>query len=443
MPQHKKFNKKRAVTFQLVHRSQQDPLVADENAPQRVLLPVDGKESKKDNENPIEEKYQYDIIHDEEYNYLEYLKDSKDHRMEWPDHVESELEERCKQNEKKIQLPSSVFASEVEEEVGMLGKAAPVYGPQLHLDPDLVAAMDDDFDYSDPENQIEDNIMELGGGVASDQEFSGDEELDEVCSLPGSDFSFEQEETKSRFTNYSMTSSVIRRNEQLSLLDAKFEKMFAGYEDIEIGALDCEEIEGHVPLSSDILLQYADEFEKSQKTEKMDDVILADKIKEQLEIGSDEDEELVALPVPEKEKWDCESILSTYSNIYNHPKLIEEPKASKIRIHKKTGIPENVLGSNRLTQNALNKLNEENGDFESKGAFSVGQSVISQLSNLSIRPKNELPEERRERKKQLKEYRRERRLEKKMNTAAFKEEAKRQVKISVNNKNNVQGNKIL
>ena len=28
-------------------------------------------------------------------------------------------------------------------------------------------------------------------------------------------------------------------------------------------------------------------------------------------------------------KWDCESILSTYSNIYNHPKLISEPAKIK------------------------------------------------------------------------------------------------------------------
>lgn len=33
---------------------------------------------------------------------------------------------------------------------------------------------------------------------------------------------------------------------------------------------------------------------------------------------------------PER-KWDCESILSTYSNIYNHPKLISEPRSSKIK----------------------------------------------------------------------------------------------------------------
>ena len=33
---------------------------------------------------------------------------------------------------------------------------------------------------------------------------------------------------------------------------------------------------------------------------------------------------------PER-KWDCESILSTYSNIYNHPKLISEPLNNKIK----------------------------------------------------------------------------------------------------------------
>lgn len=33
------------------------------------------------------------------------------------------------------------------------------------------------------------------------------------------------EETKSRFTEYSMTSSVMRRNEQLTLLDDRFEKV--------------------------------------------------------------------------------------------------------------------------------------------------------------------------------------------------------------------------
>ena len=36
---------------------------------------------------------------------------------------------------------------------------------------------------------------------------------------------FMDEETKSRFTEYSLTSSVMRRNEQLTLLDDRFEKV--------------------------------------------------------------------------------------------------------------------------------------------------------------------------------------------------------------------------
>jgi protein LTV1 len=40
-PKKKKFiDRKNAVTFHLVHRSQQDPLIADEKAPQHVLLPA-------------------------------------------------------------------------------------------------------------------------------------------------------------------------------------------------------------------------------------------------------------------------------------------------------------------------------------------------------------------------------------------------------------------
>ncbi|CAH0550828.1 unnamed protein product [Brassicogethes aeneus] len=450
-------DKKKAVTFQLVHRSQQDPLVADENAPQRVLLPMEGKEAISDKQERLEEQAKYGIFYDDDFNYLEHLKDPEDNKVSWPDHVEEELKE--KREKIKLQLPSSVFASEVEEKVGMLNKAAPVSGPQLHLDPDVVAAMDEDFDYSDPENELEDNFIELAHGLASDQECEGDEdyelgsdfddeEMDEVGSLPGSQRSFDDEETKSRFTSYSMTSSVIRRNEQLTLLDGRFEKMYAGYDENEIGALDCDEIEGHVPGTSDMLLQYAEEFRKAQQREHLDEdkKEIVSKIKKLFEKSDDEDDEkFVTITVSQKPKWDCQSILSTYSNTRNRPKLIEEPKNNKIKINKRTGIPEDVIDSNKLTTKALNKLNEEyDSNFNSKGPKSYGgQSIISQLSVLSVRNPHETPEEKKERKNALKEYRRERRLEKKTNKEAFREENKRQVKIAINNRNNVQGNKIL
>lgn len=60
-----------------------------------------------------------------------------------------------------VQLPSSVFASEIEEPVGLLNKAAPIHGPRPELDPDIVAALDDDFNYDDPDNVLEDNFIEL------------------------------------------------------------------------------------------------------------------------------------------------------------------------------------------------------------------------------------------------------------------------------------------
>ena len=41
------------------------------------------------------------------------------------------------------------------------------------------------------------------------------------------------------------------------------------------------------------------------------------------EMSGDEYQEVIPIGTPTK--WDCESILSTYSNIYNHPTLIKDP----------------------------------------------------------------------------------------------------------------------
>ncbi|XP_017786723.1 PREDICTED: protein LTV1 homolog [Nicrophorus vespilloides] len=452
MPKKKFIDKKNSVSFHLVHRSQQDPLTADENAPQRVLLPVNDQSKAKQPEKRKEEQQKFGVFFDDDYNYLQHLR-TVDRTAEWVEIEKPENQKPKAPETSKLNLPSSVFASTVEEDVGLLNKAAPESGLRLDLDPDIVAAMDEDFDFDDPDNELEDDFMDLANADGSGSEYYddedgevssnfSDEEMDEVGSMDGPQFTFKDEETKSRFTEYSMTSSVMRRNEQLTLLDNKFEKMFAGYDENEIGALDCDEIEGYVPENDDILLQYADEFQNLNRKEQLDKEKVLTRTLEALDKEDDDDLELVDIVMPPKEKWDCESILSTYSNIYNHPKLISEPR--KIRINPRTGIPIDVLDSNKLTAKALSKLNQENEGFNSRGPTSVAaQSIISTLSTLSIRPKGENAEERKERKKLLKDYRRERRIEKKVNTEAFKEEAKRQVKININNKNNVQGNRIL
>lgn len=469
MPKKKKFiDRKNAVTFHLVHRSQQDPLIADENAPQHVLLPAsfDKKTKDSDDTKRKEEQKMYGIYFDDDYNYLQHLRHVNYAAVSW------EPVEQPSSQATKLKLPSSVFASNVEEDVGLLNKAAPHSGPQLNLDPDVVAAMDEDFDFKDPDNELEDNFIELAnaevGGVEigadvksvaddySDDCNSGNRsEDDEVGSLCGPQYTFADEETKSHFTNYSLSSSVMRRNEQLTLLDDCFEQMFTNsYGDTEIGALECEEIEGHIAPDSELMIQYAEKMAEEQRLnrpmlEPEGDSRAYLNVQLREECTDEDNEELVPLEIPEdsKERWDCESVLSTYSSLYNRPKIIAEPVAQKkIRVSGRTGIPLGVLdgsngGGTKLTAHALarhNISNEEN-HCDCDGT----ESMVSTLSLLSVRPSDETPEERYQRKRALRQYRRERRMERKANSLAFKEEKKRQEKVIVNNRKNVQGIHIL
>lgn len=296
---------------------------------------------------------------------------------------ENQLNDASKKIAVGFSLPSSVFASEFEEEEGLLRKAAPHLGPRPDLEPEVVAALDDDFDFDNPDNELEDNFMELAMGTEDneceeyseiDSDFDGqmsddeDEDGDRLAPLRGRQHAHvDDEDTKSRFTEYSMSSSVIRRNEQLTLLDDRFEKFYENYDEPEIGALDCEEIEGNIEMSGDLLNQCMTELQRDRNDLPYNKKWDEERIKKMLAEESSE-EEMVELDVTKDEPdkmWDCESVLSTYSNAYNHPKLISEPrrrKGSKIVINPKTGVPMNVFnGENtQLTQKSISKFNMEN-----------------------------------------------------------------------------------
>jgi len=68
----------------------------------------------------------------------------------------------------------------------------------------------------------------------------------------------------------------------------------------------------------------------SRKLKEVIDEGVEEGVNDNVDMGSSESEgsdtELVTVDVRPEEKWDCESILSTYSNLYNHPRLIPEPK---------------------------------------------------------------------------------------------------------------------
>jgi len=462
-PKNKKasfIDKKNSISFHLVHRSQQDPLAADDTAPQMVLKSILPKELES---KAKEEERKYGLFFEDEYNYMQHLKDRNLVEHDWSEAdrfiVNAESRKLAPETKSKLVLPSTVFATEgQEEDVGLLNKAAKSTGLDLSLDPDIVAAMDEDFDFEDPDNALEDDFImkammgpgedegeyddsddDDGAGSDMDSDFGGgrseDEDDDDVPSLK----SWTGEETGTKFTNYSMSSSCIRRNDQLSLLDDKFDRFMDQYGEMEEGALEGEDIEGVVEESGDRMKQLLLEAERTRKTERQQ-LEREKEVVRNLLMREERDElEEILMPVDadgRREQWDCESVLSTYSTLYNHPKLISEPRSDRILISSKTGLPKDTLGRG-LTSAALKQLDRETGQLEDDVA-----SVRSRVTELSIRPKHETLEEKKSRKAAVKEIRKERREEKKANSEAFKTEKIRQEKININVKNNIQGIKI-
>ena len=140
------------------------------------------------------------------------------------------------------------------------------------------------------------------------------------------------------------------------------------------------------------------------------------------ENSNDEDDEEIFAQFEKKPKneWDCESVISTYSNIYNHPKLIQEEQnqkqknKQKIEINTKTGLPVGIF------------IEKKDKDLKSE------LENIDTINLNNIRNKNETAEEKKARKKEVKHIRKSRREEKKNNKLVFKNEYKKQEKMNMN-----------
>jgi len=552
-------NREETVTFDLIHRSQKDPLAADDEAPQRLLLQkhtrptgmpvpsvgeVGQEEEEVDWEKVKEEQREHGVFYEDDYNYMQHMKDlskpdydysavdafllSKDSRSNAAVDKSSRRPasslargDGSVMGASRLQLPKNTLAAgdSDDEEVGLLNLAAPRSGPLLDWDPDIVETLDDAFEghtevltakqleklcaeggdgegeadeldelfkealaereEEDDEDEYEDvptDEEEDGEERDFDSDFGGrseDEEDDVVPDLMDARGHrlFMEEETKSRFTEYSMSSSVIRRNAQLSLLDDKFEEFYAGYDDINVGGLEADEIEGSRNLSASVnarssqqdqedigehvMSQVLTQYEKDRDTERQQienqDRLVADAVAASMatEVNpkSSDKQIMEMFEDKPKDRFDCQSILSTYSTLYNHPKLISEVSKKKkidpIRIDGKTGIPKDVLGRSGLTEGALKRLDRQNmadhqaSDSSEGGCGSDGgQTLASRMTALSFRNRHETPEERKARKSGMKEIKRERRAEKKANTKAFKDEQKRQEKVMQANKQN-------
>ena len=115
-----------------------------------------------------------------------------------------------------------------------------------------------------------------------------------------------------------------------------------------------------------------------------------------------------------KVEWDCESIVSTYSNIYNHPKeIMDSRKALKIVINKGTGMPQ-IEGAEEEKKERKKETKglpaglttqDEGEAYASTSSGDEGESVCpsARLFELGARQRGETAEEKQARKQAAKE----------------------------------------
>lgn len=153
-----------------------------------------------------------------------------------------------------------------------------------------------------------------------------------------------------------------------------------------------------------------DEFDRSIRSSFSDEVIqkIALEKTKLLAKRLDREDEKTTIVVhndePKEDRWDCETILTTYSNIYNHPKLIVLPPKNKIRLSAKTGLPLDEHRS-KFSKASKEESSSEDENVEQEENDSNGET--SKVHQVCFeRKKGETSEERRARKQLVKEFRR-------------------------------------
>lgn len=178
------------------------------------------------------------------------------------------------------------------------------------------------------------------------------------------------------------------RNDERDV-DKEFEAILDQYNDEDIGELDGEEIEGELELDDQKLQDAIKEFlEGKQQT----DLVIKDeeekrrilKYVEKCELEDSKKEvyidDVCAYTSDEDDKWDVETIRTTFTNTENHPNVIKE---NKIKLSKRTGLPINTT----------EKIKKEYGKV----------AEIKHKREFPIKNVNETPEEKKERKRLIKE----------------------------------------
>jgi protein LTV1 len=235
-----------------------------------------------------------------------------------------------------------------------------------------------------------------------------------------------------------MTSSVLHRNAGLTLLDERFDRIYEEYADSDDEEEDFDDDDSEQQgdgNSADEELRRNTEFNRFEDV--LDDFLYntdlkgkhmvhrsgdtlydVDEIRSALRDlavdpkryeqdaannANDKDgdgDDLVAPEAKQRSEWDCETILSTYTNLENRPKVIRDARQTRQRIalSHKTGLPLGILKP-RVADIAAAKIATEQ-------VLDSG-SVCNSGRNLGqVRSKEETADEKKQRKAAIKEQKR-------------------------------------
>ena len=228
------------------------------------------------------------------------------------------------------------------------------------------------------------------------------------------------------------------RSVDARLIDEKFEKVMEEYEEQEdeehdgepIGQLQLDEIDD---VLDDFLANLAEtKQEYVQDPEMIARVRARMAVEEENETDEKPDAHLETLEVEEDAKWDCETILTTYTNVENHPTRIPVMTRKQIRLNRR-GIASDYLERKPVVQGRMAKGERAEDEQEDEAGEEEEEEESEEFDDEVVnkgvaRAKTETPEERKARKAAVKEERRLARERKKALKGAYKQEEVKQKK---------------
>ena len=433
----KKINKAKVVTFQLVDRSLDDPLSHEPGASKKVLVPIYvGSDVKDDMVQKLSKQLQPDepsvsdlpvytkrgigasynkyfgIEHDDGEDYSKYFKAIDDQADDGifvaPDGSVHDLRKRETNVDLLVEqfgFDREIFGTEVDPNLPKLvDDTDDLLG--AGIDPEVLAAMDDD-----DVDELDDDFF--AKALALENEDVEDEDEDEE------EKGMKKSVAKSRVSVApSHASHISHRSEAMDFVEEKVDHLLNTVynEEEELGE---EEEDDDEPVNWDDVINDFHQFRnplsqlnnKEEMIQKLEpkkntkvEIQLPDadrnvKFEIQNEDDNVDEEEMVMEENEPKEKWDCESIIETYSTTENRPFKVRD---------------ENIP--------VKNKIKKQNKEIEEEK-----EPIVE--PNFQPR-KGETKEEAKARKKAIKEYNKQRRIAKKETKQKFKN-ATRKVKKSI------------